>query len=101
MRFGSSLDGDTLRLNHWAVIQSISNFARGVRVAAETAFAFFGNSVSPRTRSRIITRLTGNDKKGRAKGDAFVNKQMRMLRKEKMLLLSYDNFQRGLSLQYQ
>ena len=89
------------RLTHWAVIQSISNFARGVGTAAENAFAFFGNSVSPRTRTRIINRLTGNDKAGREAGKSLVIMQRAILRAQKALILGYDNFQHGLSLQFQ
>ena len=36
-------------LVHWALVQNLSNFSRGVPANAEAAFAFFGSSVCTRT----------------------------------------------------
>ena len=38
------------KLLYWAMIQNISNFARGVGRTAECAFGFFGHTLSPTSR---------------------------------------------------
>ena len=48
-------------LLHWALIQNLSNYARGVGPNAESAIAIFGSSsVSVATRKRILSKLSGN-----------------------------------------
>jgi len=80
------------KLQYWAVINNISDYSRGVKASAEKAAAFHGHHVHPTMRRRIIGRLTGNNKKGRA------DKQRRLLGACKAIALCFDNFQRGVSL---
>ena len=75
--------------------------ARGLGRSAETAFAYFGNCVSGMTRIRIFGNLTGNNKAGKASRNTMTHKLMRLFKTETSLIICYDNFQRGLTLQHQ
>ena len=88
-------------LPHWALVGNISAMARGVGRSAETAFAFFGNTVTGMTRVRLFGKITGNNKAGKASRNTMAHKLMRLFRSEQALVLCYDNFQRGLTLQHQ
>ena len=46
-------------------------------------------------------RITGDCPEGRAEGDSLLDKQMGLLSGEKAVILAYDNYQRGLTLQHQ
>ena len=66
-------------LMHFAFISSIANFARGVGIKSETAFAFFSNTLSAFSRTRIMDSITVNDTKGRTEGNTLAHKQSRIL----------------------
>ena len=83
-------------LKHWAFIRSISNYSRGVARAAETAFAYFGHTLSPSGRQTVMNRLMGNDKQGMLENDTLHHKQSLLLRVQKAIILCYDNYQRGM-----
>jgi len=68
------------KLTHWALIQNAPNSARVVGQTAESAVAFFGHTLSAGTRTRIVNRITGNEK------EAF-----------HVLIFIYDNYQRELT----
>ena len=54
------------RLMNFAFISSVANFARGVGNKAESAFAYFGSTLSVTGRKRIMAKITGDDANGRA-----------------------------------
>ena len=89
------------KLKHWAMIQNVTNFARGVGRSAEKAISYFGNLVSSTTRLSVFGNLTGNLKMGRATNNTLKHKQTRALRVQNALILCYDNYQKGLQLQHQ
>ena len=86
------------KLKHWAMIQNIANYARGVGRTAEVLIAYFGNALSNTTRRRLWTKLIGNDKAGLASNNTVRERQSILFRGSKALILAYDNYQRGLSL---
>ena len=62
------------QLKHWAFIQSISNFTRGVGKSAECAFAYFGYTLAYYTHHRIMTCLMGTDKQGVHENNTLLHK---------------------------
>jgi len=88
-------------LNHWAIIQNISNFAQGVDKTADSAFPFFGQTTSNTTCTRLFNTMTGNDKDGRAKKSTLWEKQHALFWTCAALIFTYDNYQRGVTLQEQ
>ena len=68
-------------LLHWALIQNLSNYARGVGPNAESAIAFFGSSVSVATRKRILSKLPGNIRE----------RQTNLIRECSSLIFTFDN----------
>ena len=88
-------------LVHWALVGNISSLARGVGRAAESAFAYFGSTVSATSRRRLFAKITGNNPLGQAARNTLAHKQRKLFSKEPALVLTYDNYQRGLTLQHQ
>ena len=88
-------------LPYWALVSNVSSMARGVGRAAETAFAYFGTSLSQGARHRLFTKITGNNKDGVASNNTQKDKWTRLFRGCRTLTLCYDNYQRGLTLQHQ
>ena len=89
------------RLLHWALVTNIANFARGVGRAVESAFAYFGGCLCDRARRQTFARIMGDDAKGRATNNTWLRKIMRRLCRHRALILCYDNYQRGVTLQHQ
>mmetsp|Transcript_14435 Transcript_14435/g.30712 ORF Transcript_14435/g.30712 Transcript_14435/m.30712 type:complete len:210 (+) Transcript_14435:239-868(+) len=89
------------KLKFWAMLQNISNFARGVGYTAECTFAFFDHTLSAATRERPLNKMTGNNKAGRALNNSLQHKQSLLFRGCKALVFACDNYQRGLTLQEQ
>ena len=89
------------QLMHLAFISSVANFARGVGNKAESAFAFFRNTLSISGRKRIMVKLTGDDAEGRATNNTLAEKQRRIMRAQAAIIFAYDNYQRGMKLQHQ
>ena len=89
------------QLKHWAFIHSVANYARGVGQAAESAFAYFGHTMSYTTQHRVMARLMGSDKQGIRKNDTMNHNQSRLLRVQQALIVAYDNYQRGFKLLHQ
>ena len=89
------------QLMNLAFISSVANFSRGVRNNAESAFAFFGNSLSVSGRKSIMAKITGDDAEGRATNNTLPQKQSRIMRAQAAIIFAYDNYQRGMKLQHQ
>ena len=89
------------QLMHWAFINSVTNFSRGVSRSIERAQSYYGYTVLVTTRHRMMARIIGNDKKGIAEDNTLIQKQKRLLRPLVAVIFAYDNYQRGLSLQHQ
>ena len=89
------------KLMHLAFISSVANFARGVTNKAESAFAYFGNTLSISGRKRIMAKLTGDDAEGRVTKNTLADKQRRVMRVQAAIVFAYDNYQRGMKLQHQ
>ena len=85
-------------LTHWALIQNISNYARGVGRSAESAAAYFKMTLSNTTRWRLFSKLAGNNKIGRAGNNTLRERQLRMFQLCTPIIFTYDNYQRGLTL---
>ena len=49
------------KLKHWAVIQSVSNFACGATKSAKTVFAYFGPNLAYTTQHHVMARLMWSD----------------------------------------
>ena len=60
------------RLVHWAMIQNITLFSRGVGRAAESAVSYFGSAPANTTRRRIFNKISDNDKEGQAQKRRYV-----------------------------
>ena len=89
------------KLMHLAFIASVANFARGVGNKAESAFAYFGNTLSVSGRKKVMAKLMGNDAEGRATKNTLADKQRRIMRIQAAIVFAYDNYQRGMKLQHQ
>ena len=88
-------------LMNFAFILSVANFARGVGNKAESAFAYFGSTLSVTGRKRIMAKITGDDANGRATNNTLTQKQSRIMRAQTAIVIAYDNYQRGMKLQHQ
>ena len=88
-------------LMNFAFISSVANFARGVGNKAESAFAYFGSTLSVTGRKRIMAKITGDDANGRATNNTLTQKQSRIMRAQTAIVIAYDNYQRGMKLQHQ
>ena len=88
-------------LVHWAMIQNITLFARGVGRAAESAVSYFGIALSNTSRRRLFDKISGNDKEGQAQKKTLRDRRCCMFRTCAALIFAYDNYQKGLSLQHQ
>ena len=89
------------KLKYWAMIGNISNFARGVGRHAESAFSYFGHTLSPSARHQLFNKLTGNSKQSGSDNNSLREKQSRLFRTCAALIFTYDNYQRGMTLQEQ
>ena len=72
-----------------------------MKVASEKMSCYFGHHCHPTTRSTTVNEMAGNDKASRAKGDSLTAKQMKLLSTTTAVIICYDNFQRGISLEDQ
>ena len=79
-------------------ISSVANFSCGVGNKAESAFAFFGNTLSVSGRKRMMAKITGDDAEGRAANNTLAQKQSRIMRASAAIIFAYDNYQRELKL---
>ena len=89
------------QLLHWAFINSVTNFTRGVTRSVESAQSYYGYTVSVSTRTRMMARIMRNDPKGLADKNTLLDKQKRLLRPLVAVIFAYDNYQGSLSLQHQ
>ena len=85
----------------WALISNLSSMARGVGRAAETAFAYFGTSLSQAARHTLFSKITGNNKDDIASNSTQKAKWTRLFHGCRALTLAFDNYQRGVTLQHQ
>ena len=83
------------------MVNNICDYCRGVKVASEKMSCYFGHHVHPTTRTRTVNEMAGNDKASREKGDSLVDKQKELLAMSTAVIICYDNFQRGVSLEDQ
>ena len=50
------------RLKHWALVNNIADYCRGVSVASKKMSCYFGHHVHPTTRWATVNGMAGNDK---------------------------------------
>ena len=89
------------KLQNFGMVQNVTNLSRGMRRSAEVANSYFGLTVSNRTRRRVFDRWTGNNQNDMANGNDLKSKQSKLLKTATALIICYDNYQQGLSLQHQ
>ena len=98
---GLARQANRQRLQNYAFVQNVTNYARGVGRSVEMAIAYHGQTVSNATRRGRFAHFTGNDNEGRASGNTLKDKQSRLLRTCRAVMLCYDNYQKGVTLQHQ
>ena len=89
------------RLKYWALVNNVSDYCRGSRTVSENMACYFGHHVHPSTRSAVMGHCAGTSKIERAKGNTRANHQRRLLSGCASVLICYDNFQRGVTMQDQ
>ena len=89
------------RLKHWALVNNISDYCRGSKTVSENMACYFGHHVHPNTRRRVLGDCAGTTKTERAKGNTLASKQRRLLSACRSVIICYDNFQRGVTMQDQ
>ena len=88
-------------LNAIKAFHNICDYCSGVKVASEKMSCYFGHHVHPTTRFATANEMAGHDKASREKGDSLTNKQKELLAKSTAVIICYNNFQRGVSLEDQ
>jgi hypothetical protein len=62
------------RLGHWALVDNIADYCRGIRVASEKMSCYFRHHVHPTRRTTSVNELAGNDKASRESGNTLTDK---------------------------
>ena len=88
-------------VTYWALVSNVASMARGVGRAAESAFSYFGPTLSNGARRLLFHKVTGNNKEGRATNNTLKHKWTRLFATCRALTLTFDNYQRGVTLQHQ